>query len=463
MSAGNNIDRGFDVVETFWSFFKSLKLSVVLFILIGLLLVAGTFLPQNLSASMFAEMYPALFSTLKPLGFFDIYHSLVFSLLTLLLGLNLLACTIDRLPLVLKRFRERDPDLGDNTFSTAQLAKTVELPPGTKAEDEIGRAAGLMTQLFGTFKKSVTGEKTTLWHDSGRFSRLSVLAVHAGVITILCGALFTSGFGYEGTVTIPEGGTANEMQIEGDEGGQAEKTLPFAIRCERFTFERFSDGSPKSYRSLLSIIENGQVVKKAEIAVNSPMTHRGLGLYQSYFREDETKTVINIGFAAKDGTRTASAAGRVGGSLKPDGSWITGTYRITGYISDFEGFGPAAKVSFTPVDGKTEEFLLFKNHPAFDAKNRHPDVVLKIDGVTSSYATGLSIAYDPGAELVFLGALVLLLGLFASLLTSHKQVWVSVSQERIRVAATSSKKAQALTEKYETLVKMIERDRTCKP
>jgi cytochrome c biogenesis protein len=94
------------------------KLAVVIFSLIGLSSVVGTVIEQNvdpennirLLSKMFGighEAAHSLLDVLDKLGFTDMYHAWWFLALLLLFAANLIICSLERLPRVLKLVREK--------------------------------------------------------------------------------------------------------------------------------------------------------------------------------------------------------------------------------------------------------------------------------------------------------------------------------------------------------------------
>ena len=81
-------------------FFKSLKLAVAILIMFTLAVVAGTLILQNVEPAKYLQHYSTgFYGFVKLLTLGDTYHSLWFSGLVILLNLNLLICTINKLPI----------------------------------------------------------------------------------------------------------------------------------------------------------------------------------------------------------------------------------------------------------------------------------------------------------------------------------------------------------------------------
>jgi len=92
-----------DFLYSLWDFFCSLKLTMFLLISLAVISVIGTVIPQGIPAQEYlAQISPAKIKLYKTVGLFDMYHSWWFILLLYLLTVNLVACSIKRLPHIWK-------------------------------------------------------------------------------------------------------------------------------------------------------------------------------------------------------------------------------------------------------------------------------------------------------------------------------------------------------------------------
>src|SRR3990170_587754 len=89
-----------------WSLFTSVKLTLGLLIVLAVVSIFGTVIPQQEGAMELAEhLSPGLVNILISLQLFDMYHSLWFRLIIGTLALNLIICSLDRFPAAWKRFQ----------------------------------------------------------------------------------------------------------------------------------------------------------------------------------------------------------------------------------------------------------------------------------------------------------------------------------------------------------------------
>ncbi len=93
----NTEESGF--VSIIYDLFRSLKLTITLLILLALLSIIGTLIAQNASRMEYVQRYGiGLYEVLNFFNLFDMYHSWWFSAILLLLVINLIACSVSRLP-----------------------------------------------------------------------------------------------------------------------------------------------------------------------------------------------------------------------------------------------------------------------------------------------------------------------------------------------------------------------------
>src|SRR5436853_7647208 len=90
------------LIEHVWRFFCSLKLTLANLLLLFCGMIAGTFVnPQNDSLRNIERAFagrPAVLAAYRWLELYDLFHSWWFTALLLSLALNLVACSLERLP-----------------------------------------------------------------------------------------------------------------------------------------------------------------------------------------------------------------------------------------------------------------------------------------------------------------------------------------------------------------------------
>ncbi|MGC8937890.1 MAG: cytochrome c biogenesis protein ResB, partial [Thermodesulfovibrio sp.] len=102
------------VNEKVWNFFASVDLAVALFIIISVGAAIGTVIPQSIEPEPVIKFFSKFMSissahkTYEIISLFDlnnVYHSWWFTFLLFMFALNLIVCSIDRLPALIKSFK----------------------------------------------------------------------------------------------------------------------------------------------------------------------------------------------------------------------------------------------------------------------------------------------------------------------------------------------------------------------
>lgn len=427
------------LAQTLWDFFCSLKLSIFLLIGLALTSIIGTVIPQvPVPQEYIQTISPFKVQLYGKLGFFDMYHSWWFILLLYLLTVNLIACSIKRLPRVWKIVSEPTLVMDEGFERSLSLTHEIKLSGNASTLKE-KMAAFLKAEFAPATVTEVNGEYH-LFAQKSPYCRLGVYVVHLSIVIVFVGALIGSFFGYKAYVNIPEGQAVNS--VESRSGKSID--LGFAVKLEKFSVSFYDTGAPKEFKSLLTILENGKPVpgyENVKVIVNDPLTYKGITFYQSSYG------------SAGDAVYRFSVKNRNGGQPVPliahqddvvplpDGSrmQIIGVAPEVG--ADFPGCsGPGAKLEITRPNGRKEYAIVLLNAACrdFDEK-RGSDLVFTFDGKDEQYFTGLQVAKDPGVWVVWLGCALMVVGICMAFFMSHKRVWIRVSNGRVTLGGTASK------------------------
>jgi cytochrome c biogenesis protein len=424
-------------LQSLWDFFCSLKLSISLLILLALTSIIGTIIPQGPEREYLMSLSPAKLKLYSALGFFDMYHSWWFILLLYLLTVNLIACSVKRLPRVWKIVRE--PAL----ILDSGLEKSLSLTHESRLSLSQAAAQDKLTAfLSGKFAPPVVTEQdgeVHLFAQKQPWSRLGVYVVHTSIIIIFIGAIIGSLFGYKAFVNIPEGGSTSVVFKRSGE----EIPLGFTVRCEDFSVSFYDTGAPKEFKSILTVEENGKpVIEKRSIVVNDPLSYKGITFYQSSYGQAGEGGTFHFSVRQRSGGAPVMVAVRQGESAKlPDGSTmhvLEATQDVRSFIPQFQG--PAVRIEVHSPAGKTEAFIVFSQqyYPDLDAQ-RGGDLIFNFVKADEKMFTGLQVAKDPGVWVVWLGCTLMVLGCMMAFFMSHKRVWIRIEKGRAVMAGTASK------------------------
>ena len=430
-----------------------------MFLLISLALtsIIGTVLPQGqLPPEYVAQLSPTKLQIYSKLGFFDMYHSWWFITLLYVFSLNLVSCSIKRLPHVFKFVSDPTLVLGEssrNSFSLKQEIKITSIAENGKET--------LSTFLGTEFSTPVITEHSGEYHlfaQKSAWSRLGVYVVHLSILVIFVGAIIGSLAGYKGYVSIVEGTSINA--VEGRNGGQI--PLGFEVLCEKFSVDFYATGAPKEFRSILTVLENGKPVpglSQVKVIVNHPLSYKGITFYQSSYGQASEGSEHFITVTPRAGGTTEKIAVREGAAVTlKDGTMfklLEATQEVRQFAPGFSG--PAARVEVTLKGGAPQAFIVFKDFPEMNAQ-RGDALIFGYEGTNAKMYTGLQVAKDPGVWVVWLGCTLMVIGLFIAFFMSHKRIWIIVSKGHARIYGNASKNQaafemqfDAITEKFKQL------------
>ncbi len=442
------------------AFFASLKLTIFLLILLALVSIIGTVIPQNQMPAEYLKFYKeSTYTTLKAIGFLDMYHSWWFVLILALLALNLIVCSLKHFPRTW-RFFAKPTRLLDRDLEKA--ANLIWHSPGKKKWPE---PAGLLPQLKTLWpgKWCLTehqGERGPEFHyagEKGCWSRLGYYFVHLSILVIFAGGIIGSLFGVKGFVNIPEGEKVSSFYTYGAQ--QTSIALGYQVECRDFTVEFYESGRPKEYSSDLAIYDDGKLVKEKRIEVNHPLSYKGFTFYQSSYGAYGGAVELELNF--RESGLVLPLKLEVGKPLRLPEKW--GWIEVLKYDENYMRMGPAVMVLRDPGNGvKPYRFQVFQRYPKFGEQNSKTGEFCVFKDIEQRYYTGLQVNKDPGVWIVWLGCIMMILGLFVAFFMSHRRLWLRLAPandnpERLELVfvGNANKNQPAFAAEFQELVKKI--------
>lgn len=468
----NNKKENQSIVDSIWSLFSSITLAVVVFSIISITSIVGTIVEQGaepernikLLSKFFGDAAPTVFKILDSLGFTNMFHAWWFIALLFVFAANLIICSLDRLPRIWNIVKEPIKPLSTDILNAMPIKREVVL----KGKIDSARGAVESALKHIGFKANVHLQDNGLqvYAEKGRHSRLGVYVTHFSIILILIGAVVGIFFGFNASLNLLEG---TKSQVAYQRNGK-EIPLGFEIACNDFETSFYENtDTPKSYKSWLTILENGKPVKingkeVIEIDVNHPLRYRGITFYQSSYGFSPTKdSLFKFSVTSNDGKKQDIQL-KFGESFN-----IPGT-NITGNVSDFSPAlgidesgrmftyaemmnNPAVFIEFTENGKQKYKQWILKRYPQ---TWRLPDGVVEFKDLWGAQYTGLQVRKDPGVWIVYLGCLVMSIGLYAAFFMSHSRVWVVLRDEKnstkVTIAASTNKNKIAFEQKIDKLL-----------
>ncbi len=443
------------VVTSVWNGFCSLKLAMFILISLAVLSIIGTVIPQGIPP----EEYLALIGPTKArlyqvLGFFDMYHSWWFILLLYLLTVNLICCSIKRLPRIWKIVFQPETIMTQSLESSFSSIKTISSKTDVHLLKEKTEAF-LQTEFAKPFVREVDGS-FHLFSQQAPWCRFSVYVVHLSIIIIFIGAIIGTQFGFKGYVTITEGQSVDRIGVR-----SGTDIIPgFSVRCEKFSLAQYPNGAPKEFKSILTVLEKGVPVPEytnVRVIVNKPMTYKGITFYQSSYGNAGQYFFTTTDLEGKNLTDLTMSSNS--SATLPDGSSIH-VLETTPDISLYSPglSGAAAQLEIHTPGGNTEQVVVYANHPELNiqhAKNHGKGPVLHYKGEKQAVYTGLQVAKDPGVWVVWAGCALMVAGIYIAFFLSHRRIWVRIQKGRVTIGGNAHKNPASfnlffdqLSEKY---------------
>src|SRR4030043_1278880 len=247
------------VLDILFNLFRSLKLTIGLLILLAIVSIVGTIIKQNALSSEYIQRYGVdLYNVLNFFNLFDMYHSWWFSAILILLVINLIACSIRRIPAILSQVFHgpETKALEDSMVRALPYVEKVRTSALSKKEEEI---QSYLKKWLRSPDRIETESSITLYSEKGRFSRLGFPITHLSILVILIGGLLWSLYEFKGFVNILEGETVDQVFFRVKEEEVA-KPLGFKVRCDDFSLTYYDlpgrkEKYVKEYTSILTILD----------------------------------------------------------------------------------------------------------------------------------------------------------------------------------------------------------------
>jgi cytochrome c biogenesis protein len=399
-------------LEMVRQFFASLKLAILLIlVLVGLTLI-GVFVIQvpaeysadpqnyiwwleNIAQTETGAWYPLL----KFLGFFNLFHSIWFILTGLLLAVNIIVCSLNRLNQVKSRLFFK-PAVHDRAFFTASSG--ISTISNISSSDEL--VSFLKKRRYQVIVAGREGE-THVSAVKNRFSTLGTYLIHFSIILFILGFVVGHYWGFQNSSFVV---AENQNMAVGYNTG-------LTLKLVDFQYEAYPDGSPKTYRSQIVLMQDQQSVKTGTIEVNHPLKYKGVRFYQSFYGPAENlqitqnKRVIFSGMVALDSTMNNHPYLRPAGvlQLSEQGYNIYLVAAATN-ISD-----PALKSTQLGI-----EVYRVNSREVVAARVLDLNIPLTAGDLEITYTgsglfSGFLVNSDPGVAFIWTGSAFLLIGLVA--------------------------------------------------
>ncbi|MCM2516670.1 cytochrome c biogenesis protein ResB [Streptomyces griseoincarnatus] len=262
----------------FWRQLTSMRVALLLLLLLSLAAIPGSLIPQTgineAQVADFRERHDVLAPVYDKLGLFNVYSSVWFSAIYILLFVSLIGCIVPRTWQFVGQLRGRPP--GAPRRLTRLPAHTTWR---TSADPEEVREAALALLRKRRFRAHAVGDAVAA--EKGYLRELGNLAFHLALIVMLIAFAWGQLFKSEGNKIVVEGdGFSNTLtQYDDFKSGNLftnDDLEPFSFDVEEFTgtYERTGPnrGTPRTYETEVTYTEGADGEEKnALIKVNKPL------------------------------------------------------------------------------------------------------------------------------------------------------------------------------------------------
>ncbi|MFD5554918.1 cytochrome c biogenesis protein ResB [Streptomyces sp. NPDC127068] len=460
----------------FWRQLTSMRVALLLLLLLSLAAIPGSLIPQagvdDFRIEDLRKESPKLASFYDAVGLFNVYGSVWFSAIYILLFVSLIGCILPRTWQFVGQLRGRPPGAPKRLTRLPAYATWR-----TEAEPEAVRGAALALLRKKRFRAHAVGDAVAA--EKGYLREAGNLVFHIALIVMLLAFAAGQLLRHEGNkLILPGGGFSNTLtQYDDFKSGNLFHTddlTPFSFRFDKFegTYERSGParGTPSTFKADVTYSEGVDgPEKKRTIKVNEPLEIDGTKVYlvsHGYapvvtVRDPRGKVIFRepVPLLPLDANVTSSGAIKVldGYRNKKDKKEQLGFNAF--FVPTFAGAGSGQMISTFPaldfpvlalsayhgslgVDSgvpqnvyqldkrkmkefKGEDGELFK-------KMLRPGETMKLPGGAGSITfekeiqewAGFQIAKEPGSGWALTGALAAIAGLAGSLFIQRRRVWV---------------------------------------
>ncbi len=308
--------------KSLFELLSSMRFAISLLSILAVASIVGTVLKQAEPYNNYVIQFgPYWFQVFEKLGLYDVYHAGWFLVILTFLVASVSVCIWRNAPNFtreMKSFREQVSEQSLAAFKHKHEAVTAHTPEAFATQAE----AYLSGQGY-EVKRVPREDGLLLAAKAGKWNRMGYFLAHAAIVLICIGGLMDGNLvfkaqqllgmkkietrdipqsqvpaisrltpdnpSFRGSVQIPEGSSADVAFLNVADGYLVQD-LPFTVALKQFRIEDYSTGQPKSFESDLELFDrSGKKIREATIAVNHPLIHDGIAIYQASFADGGTK------------------------------------------------------------------------------------------------------------------------------------------------------------------------------
>ena len=265
-----------------WRQLTSMRTALVLLLLLALAAVPGSIIPQegvdSLKTSNWKDAHPTLTPIYAKLDLFDVYGSVWFAAIYILLMISLVGCILPRLVVYARAARAVPPAAPRN------LTRLPDHDTFTTDDDPdavLARARAVLAKKGYRLRPSESGDDA-ISAERGYLREAGNLVFHFSVLIVLVGFAIGGMFGYKGGVIVPVGSTFANTATSYDDlvpGSlfRSSQLNPFAFTVDDFKIQWLTSGPGKGtargFEAPLTYTSSpGATPQTYDLRVNHPLS-----------------------------------------------------------------------------------------------------------------------------------------------------------------------------------------------
>jgi cytochrome c biogenesis protein len=282
-SAPSSLRRSVALV---WRTLRSMRTAIILLLMLAAAAVVGSLIPQAPNSPQRVAAYqvdhPFWAKLFQAAGFFDVFGSWWFGLITTLLFVSLVACLIPRSRAMIRAARARPIQARELDAFPSFAEHTVAVEP----EAAVANAASVLRRKRYRVELDAAGGAVAA--EKGALREIGSLAFHWAFLLLLIAVIVGKGTGYVGHATIVEGEgwTDARFNYSGDlrtgrffNGGFSGTQ----IHVQDFHDDFRTSGIPMDFSSQLTLSAPDGSTEQADVRINHPVVFNGVRIYQFGF------------------------------------------------------------------------------------------------------------------------------------------------------------------------------------
>ncbi|MEU5961340.1 cytochrome c biogenesis protein ResB [Micromonospora parva] len=263
-----------------WRQLTSMRTALILLFLLAIAAIPGSVLPQRGISPERVNQYfvdhPDWAPRLNRIGAFEVFGSVWFSAIYLLLFTSLIGCITPRLRDHIRALRSRPPAAPKRMARLPQHTVLPAPPGGTAAIAEVLRKRRWRVEVRGD---EVSAEK-------GYLKETGNLLFHTSLIAVLIGVALGSWYGWSGNRLLVAGAdnafcNTRQQYAEAKLGPRVDSAdLPrFCLRLDDFQARFLASGQPEFFNATVTVDGPDEPTRSADFSVNSPLRLNDANVY----------------------------------------------------------------------------------------------------------------------------------------------------------------------------------------